>query len=191
MTKTKTIITAGVVTAVALAATRVMAADPGQVSIQCFMCGMKIHTEGNLHVKFVFKDGAIKYVDDLGEAAKAIKEHKDQISKTVVFDHDSGKAIPADKAFALAGSKFKPAFQTMSADVVLFYEKKADAEKAAKKLGGKVTSFDEALKAASKSGGGHGGHVDTGEKSSPGGHEGHGGQGCQPEAQGCGGHGGH
>jgi nitrous oxide reductase accessory protein NosL len=146
------VITAGLVT------TGVLAADPGQIPIQCFMCGMKIHAEGNLHVKFVFKDGAIRYVDDLGEVAKAAKEHKDHISKTLVFDHGSGKAIPADKAFALVGSKFKPAFETMSPDVVLFYEKKADAQKAAKKHGGKVTTFDDALKAASKAGGGHGGH---------------------------------
>lgn len=170
--------------AVALYATGAPAAEAGgKAAIQCFMCGMNVHIEGNLHVKFYFKDGAIKYVDDLGEAAKALKEHKDHIEKTQVFDHDTGKAIPAGKAFALTGSKFKPAFMTMSPDVVLFYEKKAGAVKAAKKLGGRVTTFDDVIAGIGKApvkggactgqtekcagdddGKGHGGH---------GGHEGH------------------
>jgi hypothetical protein len=170
---------------VALYAVNVPAAETGgkAPSIQCFMCGMNIHTEGNLHVKFYFKDDAIKYVDDLGEAAKALAAHKDHIARTIVFDHATGKEIPSQKAFALVGSKFKPSFQTMSPDVALFYEKKADAEKAAKKLGGRVMTFNEAIAGIGKppdkggsctpqsekcggdeDGKGHGGH---------GGHEGH------------------
>lgn len=138
-----------VLAAVMLITGAALAAETGMKSpvIQCFMCGMDIHTDGNLHVKLVFKDGAIKYVDDLGEAAKALAMHKEHIARIVVFDHTTGKEIESQKAFALVGSKFKPLFQTMSPDQVLFFEKKADAEKALKKWSGRVATFDDAITA--------------------------------------------
>ena len=143
--KKLTLIGIALTAALLIAGAATAAETGGKIPIQCFMCGMNIHTEGNLHVKLSFKDGAIKYVDDLGEAAKALAMHKDHIEKTLVFDHTTGKEILSQKAFALVGSKFKPAFQTMSTEQVLFFEKKADAEKAAKKLGGRVMTFDEAI----------------------------------------------
>ena len=141
----------------ALVASDASAAETGgKASLQCFMCGMDIHTDANLHVKLVFKDGVIKYVDDLGEAAKALGVHKDHVAKVIVFDHGSGKDVLSQKAVAVIGSKFKPPFQTMSPEVVLFFEKKTDAEKAIKKWGGKVGTFDDAIAAAGKADHEHG-----------------------------------
>ena len=68
----------------------------------------------------------------------------------------------------------------MSPDVVLFYDKKADAEKAAKKHGGRVTTFDEAIagtgKAPDKGGACTGQETKCGgdnDGKGHGGHEGH------------------
>ena len=117
----------------------------GEDKMHCANCGMKLPKFYKTnHVAVV--DGKVKQYCSIHCLAEDIINGKNPTNMRVV-DNSTLKFIPVEKAYYVVGSK-KPA--TMSSVSKYAFGNKSDAEKFAKKFGGKVMDFTQALEIAKK-----------------------------------------
>jgi copper chaperone NosL len=110
---------------------------------ECAVCGMYIDLyEKTAHVLY-FDDGSSKTVCSLSCAARLINENRGRIRKVLAADFLSGKLVNAKGAFYLEGSDVPG---VMSYTSRIAFRSRADAKVFQKKHGGRIISFDEALK---------------------------------------------
>lgn len=114
-----------------------------QPRAECEICGMWIDQYmGTRHV-ITLKDGTLKSFCSLVCTAKYLKKHKGDVKKIEVADFLTEKLVCADNAFYLEESDI-PAVMSYISRVA--FAEKSDAEKFQKEHGGRVITFNEALK---------------------------------------------
>ncbi len=118
----------------------------GKEKASCPVCGMKLPMFYKTNHAAKFHDHDKQYCS-IHCLAEDLNINKSPLTDLKVVDTKTLKFIDAKTAFYVVGSK-KSA--TMSRVSKYAFGKKADAETFVKRYGGKITSFDEALKVAMK-----------------------------------------
>jgi copper chaperone NosL len=112
----------------------------------CKYCGMDREKFSHSRMHIEYDDGTTVGTCSVHCAAVELAVTLDKTPKTLwVADYSSKKLIDAEKASWVIGGN-KPGVMTKQAKWA--FENKADAEKFMKENGGKITTFDEAIKLA-------------------------------------------
>jgi nitrous oxide reductase accessory protein NosL len=112
----------------------------------CPHCGMDRGQFAHSRMMIVYDDGTEAGLCSLHCASIDLAVNIDKTPKAIyVGDYSTKKLIDAEQAFWVIGGN-KPGVMTKRAKWA--FEKKADAEAFLQKEGGKLASFDEAIKAA-------------------------------------------
>jgi copper chaperone NosL len=112
----------------------------------CKYCGMDREKFSHSRMHIEYDDGTTVGTCSVHCAAVELAVTLDKTPKTLwVADYSSKKLIDAEKASWVIGGN-KPGVMTKQAKWA--FENKADAEKFMKETGGKITTFDEAIKLA-------------------------------------------
>jgi len=110
---------------------------------ECAVCGMYIDLYQRTRHAISFNDGTTKLTCGLACAAKVIVQNEDKIYGVRVADFLTGKFLAADKAYYLEGSDV-PGVMTYTSRIA--FTSKAQARSFQKKHGGRIITFDQALK---------------------------------------------
>lgn len=110
---------------------------------ECAVCGMYIDLyEKTAHVVY-FDDGSSKVVCSLACAARLIKDNQGKTKNVFVADFHTGKLINARNALYIEGSDVPG---VMSYTSRIAFRSRTDAEEFQRKHGGRIISFEDALK---------------------------------------------
>ena len=135
---------AGVI--LSLAAGICLAQDDVAKQASCKYCGMDRKTFAHSRMLVTYEDGSSIGTCSLHCTAVELALNIDKTPKTIeVGDYKTKKLIDAEKAFWVIGGN-KPGVMTKRAKWA--FESKADAEAYVKENGGKLASFEEAIKAS-------------------------------------------
>jgi nitrous oxide reductase accessory protein NosL len=112
---------------------------------ECPYCGMDRSKFAHSRMLIEYEDGTVEGMCSIHCAAIDLAINFDQTPKKIsVGDYSTKKLIHAEKAFWVIGGS-KTGVMTKRAKWA--FEKKQDADKYVKENGGKVSTFDEAMKA--------------------------------------------
>ncbi len=120
----------------------------GEEKHWCPVCGMSIKNFYKTSHTSTLENGTVRQYCSIRCLAKDKEEYGIDENNIKVIDAKHEKLIDAKKAFYVIGSKVKG---TMSMTSKLAFEKELDAKEFMKQYGGKIASFDEALKEAQNS----------------------------------------
>jgi copper chaperone NosL len=109
----------------------------------CAVCGMYLDLYERTRLVILFNDDTTKSTCSLACAAKVINQNKGRIKGVEVADFLTGKLLDADKAYFLEGSDI-PGVMSYTSRVA--FSSKAQAAIVKKKHGGRIITFDQALK---------------------------------------------
>jgi nitrous oxide reductase accessory protein NosL len=109
----------------------------------CVVCGMYLDLYERTRLDICFIDGTTKSTCSLACAAGVINQNRDRIKGVRVADFPTGKLFDADNAYFLEGSDV-PGVMTYTSRLA-FYSK-AQALTFQKKHGGRIITFEQALK---------------------------------------------
>ncbi|RMD58775.1 MAG: hypothetical protein D6828_02385 [Nitrospirae bacterium] len=109
----------------------------------CCICGMYLDMYASTEHVIIYKDGSVKKTCSLACASKLYKSGKKRIKKILVADFLSHELIDAQKAYYLEGSDIPG---VMSYTSRIAFKDKEKAIEFQKKHGGKIISFEEAVK---------------------------------------------
>jgi hypothetical protein len=113
---------------------------------ECRYCGMDRGKFAHSRILIEYDDGAVEGMCSIHCAAIDLAIHIDKNPKAIeVGDYLTKKLVDGEKAFWVIGGN-KMGVMTKRAKWV--FEKKEDAEKFIKENGGKLSTFDEVMKAA-------------------------------------------
>lgn len=112
---------------------------------ECPYCGMDRGKFAHSRMLIEYEDGAVEGMCSIHCAAIDLAVNMDKTPKEIrVGDYGTKKLINAEKAFwVIGGSKMG----VMTKRAKWAFEKKEEAEKFLKENGGKISNFDEAMKA--------------------------------------------
>ena len=123
-----------------------LAQDDVAKQASCKYCGMDRKTFAHSRMLVTYEDGSSMGTCSLHCTAVELALNIDKTPKTIeVGDYKTKKLIDAEKAFWVIGGN-KPGVMTKRAKWA--FESKADAEAYVKENGGKLASFEEAIKAS-------------------------------------------
>jgi len=126
--------------------TVVLAQDDVAKQASCKYCGMDRKTFAHSRMLVTYEDGSSISTCSLHCTAIELALSIDKSPQSIeVADYKTKKLIDAEKAFWVIGGS-KPGVMTKRAKWA--FESKADADAFIKENGGKLASFDEAIKAA-------------------------------------------
>jgi nitrous oxide reductase accessory protein NosL len=113
---------------------------------ECTYCGMDRGKFAHSRMLIEYEDGTVEGMCSIHCAAIDLAINIDKTPKEIkVGDYSTKKLIHAEKAsWVIGGSKMG----VMTKRAKWAFEKKEDAEKFVKESGGKLSTFDEAMKAA-------------------------------------------
>ena len=112
----------------------------------CKICGMDLAYAAKSRMTIVYTDGSAVEVASLHCAVTEMKQNKDkQIKSLMVADYLTGKMIDAWTATWVVGGEKKG---VMTSVAKWAFARENDAQKFVKENGGKVTTFDQAMKVA-------------------------------------------
>jgi nitrous oxide reductase accessory protein NosL len=113
---------------------------------ECQYCGMDRGKFAHSRMLIEYEDGSVEGTCSIHCVAIDLAINIDKTPKAImVGDYNIKKLIDAEKAFwIIGGSKMG----VMTKRAKWAFEKKEDAEKFLKENGGKISTFDEAMKAA-------------------------------------------
>jgi nitrous oxide reductase accessory protein NosL len=113
---------------------------------ECAYCGMDRGKFAHSRMLIEYEDGSVEGTCSIHCVAIDLAINIDKTPKAImVGDYNIKKLIDAEKAFwIIGGSKMG----VMTKRAKWAFEKKEDAEKFLKENGGKISTFDEAMKAA-------------------------------------------
>jgi nitrous oxide reductase accessory protein NosL len=109
----------------------------------CVLCGMYLDIYAKTRYTITLDDGSSKSTCSLACAARIMNEHKGRIRDVKTADYLTGKLIDARSAFILEGSDVPGVMSNTSR--IAFPSKKA-AQDFRKKHGGRIITFDEAVR---------------------------------------------
>lgn len=110
---------------------------------ECAVCGMYIDLyEKTAHVVY-FDDGSSKVVCSLSCAARLIRENQGKTKNVLAADFLTGKLIDARDTLYIEGSDVPG---VMSYTSRIAFRSRTDAEEFQRKHGGRIISFEDALK---------------------------------------------
>jgi nitrous oxide reductase accessory protein NosL len=109
----------------------------------CVVCGMYLDLYERTRLEISYRDGTTKSTCSLACAAEVINQNRDKIKEVRVADFLSGKLFDADTAYVLEGSDV-PGVMTYTSRIA--FSSKAQALTFQKKHGGRIITFDQALK---------------------------------------------
>jgi len=109
----------------------------------CAVCGMYLDLYERTHFVILFNDDTTKSTCSLACAAMVINQNKGRIKGVKVADFLTGKLLDADKAYFLEGSDI-PGVMSYTSRIAFF--SKTQASTFQKKHGGRIVTFDRALK---------------------------------------------
>ena len=132
-----------------------------QAAGRCTQCGMDLKAFAQSRMVISFSDGSTVEVCSIHCAALELKQNKDkQVKSIMAADYVTKDLIDARTAIWVIGGD-KPG--GMNSPAKWAFAKEADAQKFVSENGGKISSFDEAMKSASEEVGGaagdHHGHA--------------------------------
>jgi copper chaperone NosL len=110
---------------------------------ECTVCGMYLDLYEKTRLVIFFNDDTTKTTCSLACAAKIIRQNRSRVKNVEVADFVSGKLLDANKAYFLEGSDI-PGVMTYTSR--LAFSSKAQALTFQKKHGGKIITYDQALK---------------------------------------------
>ncbi len=113
----------------------------------CAICGMYLDLYAKTSYTITFDDGSSRSTCSLACAARIISDQKGHIKDIKAGDFVSGELIDARSAFILEGSDIRGVMSSTSR--IAFSSLKA-AQDFQKKHGGKIVTFDEALRSQLK-----------------------------------------
>ncbi len=109
----------------------------------CAVCGMYLDLYGKTRLVILFNDDTTKSTCSLACAARLINQNEGRIKGVKVADFLTGKLLDADKAYFLEGSDI-PGVMSYTSRVA--FSSKTLAATFQKKHGGRIITFDRALK---------------------------------------------
>lgn len=115
----------------------------GQERKSCHLCGMYIDLYASTRHVIIYEDGSQVETCSLACAAKLTKRSGKKISKIMAADYLTKELIKADSAVYLEGSDIPGVMSYVSR---IAFKSKSDALAFQKKHGGKIITFQEALK---------------------------------------------
>ncbi len=122
------------------------AADTAENPKRCKQCGMDLDVYAKSRMVIGYADGTTVAVCSLHCAAAEMKQNKDrQVKSLMVADYTSKELTDAKTATWVIGGNIKG---VMTSVPKWAFIKEEDAQKFIKENGGKVSSFDQAMKAA-------------------------------------------
>jgi nitrous oxide reductase accessory protein NosL len=110
---------------------------------ECVICGMYLDLYEKTSLVILFNDDTTKSTCSLACASRVINQNRGRIKGVRVADFLTGKLFDADKAYYLEGSDI-PGVMTYTSR--LAFSSKAQALTFQKKHGGRIITFDQALK---------------------------------------------
>ncbi len=110
---------------------------------ECAICGMYLNLYEKTRLVILFNDSTKKSTCSIACAAEVINQNRGRIKGVKVADFLTGKLFDADKAYFLEGSDV-PGVMTYTSR--LAFSTKAQALAFQKKHGGRIITFDQALK---------------------------------------------
>jgi copper chaperone NosL len=110
---------------------------------RCGQCGMDLSKFSRTQYEVRWKDGTSTKTCGVQCGLTQQILHRDKFKSAIAKDYVSGRTFDADKGFYVFGSRI---VADMAPGFIAF-RFRLDAEKFQKESGGKVMSFDEALKA--------------------------------------------
>ena len=110
---------------------------------ECVICGMYLDLYERTRLVILFNDDTTKSTCSLACAAKVINQNRGRIKGVKVADFLTGKLLDADKAYFLEGSDI-PGVMSYTSRVA--FSSKTQASTIQKKHGGRIITFDRALK---------------------------------------------
>ncbi len=109
----------------------------------CVICGMYLDLYENTRLVILLNDDNTKSTCSIACAAEVINKNRDRIKRVNVADFLTGELFDAYKAYFLEGSDI-PGVMTYTSRLAFF--SKAQALAFQKKHGGRIITFDQALK---------------------------------------------
>ena len=110
---------------------------------ECSLCGMYLDQyESTVHV-LLFADGTRQETCSLACAAKIYAKEKNRIKEFLAADFSTGSLIDAAHAFYLEGSDIPGVMSRISR---IAFKSRTEAADVRRKHGGKIVSFQDALK---------------------------------------------
>lgn len=124
-----------------------LAADKVEAPDSCQRCGMDRTKFAHSRMVVTYTDGSSAGTCSINCVATDMKETKKEVKSFQVADYNSKKLTDAKAAFWVIGGEKRGVMTTVAKWA---FAEKRDAESFVKANGGKLATFDEALKAAVK-----------------------------------------